>query len=124
MLRESIDVDQQARKEFLSSGRDEARTKNSQPTLKVLTGIFWVAHQLVTELASRAVACALEASQLLVVGIITQIFIFKSEHFSASTDEVLHFNIVRRVCKKCLKIIVQKSLPLIHLVISLLLGKL
>ena len=120
VLRESIDVDLQARKEFLSSGRDEARTKNSQPTLKVLTGIFWVAHQLVTELASRAV----EASQLLVVGIITQIFIFKSEHFSASTDEVLHFNIVRRVCKKCLKIIIQKSLPLIHLVISLLLGKL
>ena len=62
MWGESLDVQEKARDKFLASGRVEDKPKRTQSSLKLITGISWVMHQLVKEMANVAVDRAWECN--------------------------------------------------------------
>ena len=55
---ESLDVQEKARELFLASGRVEDVPRSIQSSLKLISGISWVVHQLVKEMANVAVDMA------------------------------------------------------------------
>ena len=62
MWGESLDVQEKARNKFLASGRVEDKPKRTRSSLKLITGISWVMHQLVKEMANVAVDRAWECN--------------------------------------------------------------
>ena len=61
---ESIDDDQLVKMEFLNSGREATISKSTQPKLKVLSGNTWMAHQLIKEVADKAVFMAWDMTEV------------------------------------------------------------